>query len=182
MDDVEQYPIEELSRWQLLLFFSADLVGSTEFKAKSAQVDPFKWVLPFHSFYTTFPRKFKDNFNIYAVTYIKENCYRESLRVWKLQGDEVLMTVKIDDSRLVPFYVEAFRKTIRDISHERQTLAEMQCKGTVWSAGFPVRNWIITIDSSKTVDYIGPSIDCGFRLTKYSTPRKLITADGTEVP
>lgn len=54
----------------------------------------------------------------------------------------------------------------------------LDVKGTAWLAGFPVNNVeiISNDDSQNSVDYIGPSIDIGFRLTKFSNPGKFVVS------
>jgi hypothetical protein len=50
----------------------------------------------------------------------------------------------------------------------------------MWLAGFPINNRIVEIQpigmesSESIIDFIGPSIDCGFRLSKWASPRRLV--------
>lgn len=52
----------------------------------------------------------------------------------------------------------------------------LRLKGAAWIAGFPVTNSEIEIstDGSKSVDFIGPSMDLGFRIAKFSDERRFI--------
>ena len=47
---------------------------------------------------------------------------------------------------------------------------KLKLKGSAWTAEFPVGNAIVPLNDG--VDYIGPSMDTGFRLSRVSTPRK----------
>jgi len=47
-------------------------------------------------------------------------------------------------------------------------------KGTGWLAGFPVMNSVMPGDSVSHFDFLGSSIDIGFRLSRFASPRKFI--------
>lgn len=60
-------------------------------------------------------------------------------------------------------------------------LPHLEYKGTAWVAGFPVTNLEVALPGPSTVqgspliqDFLGPSIDLGFRLAKHATKERLI--------
>lgn len=73
-----------------------------------------------------------------------------------------------------------FRDTI---AYYREVIKEaskkLDLKGAAWLAGFPVGNTLLNLrrngdGDAKFEDYLGPSIDNGFRLSKHATPRKFM--------
>lgn len=109
---------------------------------------------------------------------------------WKALGDELIYSFKISDRKQLHHYVCAFLAAIR---HNDRALKEknyIRLKGSAWTAGFPVRNREIrlpmpvvniggypeSIYPYPALDYLGPDMDIGFRLGKYTWPGFLIVS------
>jgi len=106
--------------------------------------------------------------------------------VWKYIGDEVmLMTELTCDVYQSSIHVLALAETIKQINNEyknkplnndENNILQVKVLCTAWVAGFPVDNIEIAPPSGgrKEKDYLGPLIDLGFRLSKFSTKDRLI--------
>lgn len=182
---------EEKTGWCLCIFFSVDIEGSTAYKiearAKNGDDD---WCSLFESFYVNLPANFLNQYSVLADNQETRDI-KEPLRpvLWKFVGDEILFYAPLTDARQTLEHVRAFRQTIiiYNDNLSKQGI-KSRCKGTAWIAGFPVNNRIILIPDhtsypNKTepskfsiIDFIGSSIDCGFRLTKFSSPRRLVVS------
>ncbi len=92
----------------------------------------------------------------------------------------MVFVAEISDHREVAKHICRFRDTVggyREVIKE--ATRRLDLKGSAWLAGFPVGNTVIRLpqgvqEGDETEDYIGPSVDCGFRLSKHSTPHKLV--------
>lgn len=104
--------------------------------------------------------------------------------VWKYLGDEILFHVTLKDYTHTIHHILSFQKTIKMWSdHMKSNGLPLRCKGSAWLAGFPVNNIMIKPDFRPEshpygipLDFIGSSIDCGFRLSRYSTVRKFVVS------
>ena len=176
---------------ELVLFISIDLTGSTAFKnAKNASTadsskEPLPWLSAFLLFYKGFPDVFFQKFN----TSEKER----RPRFWKHIGDELLFYVPLKDNThcvdVMIYLLQAIQEYINSGDLRKNNLG-LKC--TAWTAGFPVNNFKFTVpdsngipkpsthDKDYPIDFIGPDIDLGFRLTKYSSAQRcIISADLT---
>lgn len=164
-----------MSDWQYRLFFSVDLENSTRYKSASSKPEElFVWSKKFESFYDDFENAFSKECKQYSNF--------EKPTMWKLVGDEILYQCEIKDSAKVVNYVRAFQSAVKkynedelrksDLKDSDSNLPELLCKGTIWGAGFPIRNRAIRTPLGQE-DYLGIDIDIGFRLTKYSTSEKI---------
>ncbi len=162
--------------WASLLFFSCDLVGSTRFKQSGAP----NWPGAFLSFYREFPQQLGELSRQPGIEF----------KLWKAIGDELVFTVAVRHERevykAVGVWLEAL-KAYEDSSLRDQT--HMQTKSGGFVATFPGPDSRIAIPtdprsevSDKGVaelndeayapvrpdlyfyDYLGPSIDTGFRV------------------
>lgn len=106
-------------------------------------------------------------------------------KVWKYIGDEVVLVAELSCPKLHPsLHVLALAETIKqfNINFEKQPITiddkekKLQFKGTAWVAGFPVTNIEIILPGIKSdvSDYLGPSIDLGFRLSKFASQERLV--------
>ena len=232
---------EELVKFHsgLKIFVSFDLVGSTEYKQRYRKAHPSEdnkntaheslnkscvaWAEPFVSL----PKEVKKYSAIIWQSIIKEfkNSHEEELKfpqaepqLWRFMGDEVILTLAMDDSDLPHTCLAILLYTKRMLADLRQDVYRekfgLEIKACIWMAGFPVTNlqliaestlnenldndiagkngiaehlplsvlqaMISVYENKKTyqdmtrLDFIGPSIDLGFRLSKYSSPRKII--------
>ena len=161
--------------WCLCVFFSVDLEGATAYKVETrAQKGNEDWCAAFETFYEDFPEQFLGeymSFDQSKATLGISDSVKPCL--WKLVGDEILLYAPLRDSRQILEHIRSFGQAIvlynKRLRDEHKTV---QCKGTAWIGGFPVNNRIV-IPQDLTVDFVGSSINCGFRLTKFSSPRRL---------
>lgn len=159
---------------------SVDLNKSTNFKKDYFKKDLPKnaeWALYFQSFYHDFTE------NFFAQFEKTKKVAKPS--IWKCLGDEVIFYVKITDSEDVEVYVDCLMKAIRlynaSLSDKKKKLP---CQGTVWGAGFPIRNRTIKTPHTKgkkvvydeVNDFIGFDMDLGFRISKHSKPERLVVS------
>ena len=124
--------------------------------------------------------------------------------LWKINGDELLYTVEIGLGIQVVGAVMCFLRAVRKYRAEQEkNPTNMDVKATIWGAGFPILNSEVAVrtkaptdedlsDHSRLTnyellekwhlgqrkdivrDFLGPSIDTGFRLTALATPRKMV--------
>lgn len=99
--------------------------------------------------------------------------------MWKANGDELIFVSELSNrwhcESLINVFIEIIKKY--DTNIRSRSDQKLGIKGTSWLAGFPVINHEVMIAFSKgddKPDFIGPSIDIGFRLTKHSTTRKFV--------
>lgn len=130
--------------------------------------------------------------------------FGEPPRLWKTIGDEVLFTKLITDHRQVAVTLQCWVRTLDRIrAFLTRDSVRLGVKSTAWLAGFPFRNKEVVLSgdsfsgdapiddyfkengrllnkyygsdgSNIVIDYVGPSIDTGFRLTTLASARKLI--------
>lgn len=153
---------------QLFLFLSVDVIGSTALKyGKDSPID---WYNVFTDFYVSFPDEFKKHLEAEYDYQGKLRYLPDNVVVWKHAGDEILFYIEITQENEVPCIVTAFKKTLEDwyISKDK-----LDVKGCVWTGQVPFIDRIILEDDCNKFDFIGPSIDCGFRLGKYSAKEEI---------
>jgi hypothetical protein len=170
----------------IYLFFSFDLVNSTQFKI----ANPSTWPLVIMRFYEL------------AISQL--NTRFATPQVWKFVGDEVLFFSRISSKHdlfkaLNAAYASA--KSTTDILHSQfpKTKDLLAVKSTVWIAKAEslqpgeiedfTRDFArgdefaknIVIDGAFTsrvagVDFLGPEIDVGFRISKYALRQRLVVS------
>lgn len=197
--------------YQLKLFFSADIVGSTAFKQKPG-VDASVWFTAVLSFYhkaeIEFIRKWRHfQEQIEASVEVRAEWFGDEPEVWKTLGDEILFVKKITHPMQAFLAVQAWCLTLESIRAgflEKDDYKGLDVKSSVWIADFPLKNREVVLGearpngeddyvyinnkslkayySTKSTqetknlvrDFIGPSIDTGFRLGAFTSPRKLV--------
>jgi len=174
---------------ELFLFLSIDVVGSTAFKNKRGE-DSDNKIQPWLSFFMQFYEDFKIIFlescqeaqnkktDLLWIEDKKKSANRpniELFKLWKSLGDELIFYVPLTHHKQALFYVHAFRDATNGFKSKMHTkgLTELDYKLTGWLAGFPVINARINYELP---DFIGPSIDIGFRLSKFSDQRKFVVS------
>ena len=153
---------------------SADIVGSTAYKASKTDNFTPEWAQIFGSFFDAFPSLLSSAYESLDDEYFKQ---AKNLKAWKFSGDEILFSVELNDYVDALSHLAAFMKVLDDYP-KNNWLAKsipLRLKGTAWVAGFPVMNAVIN-STDFPEDYIGPSMDTGFRLAKFATPRKLVVS------
>jgi hypothetical protein len=147
------------------IFFSVDLIGSTEKKFKQLDNLDSSWITELSEFIDDFPSTLDESF----------------IR-WKTLGDEILFYKEVHSSTDILLAANKATYAINKFNRERAD-EKMKCKGTIWGAGFPVTNRAIYEKLDKEpphcppkIDFVGPSIDLGFRLSKFSTQMKMVVS------
>lgn len=191
-DDIK---LDILEKSKYILFLSVDIVNSTEYKQKNAD-----WQNIFDPFYENFNVKLNkslDNSNILGNNIQIEDI--PYLEFWKYLGDEVIYKVVIKQKIYIYHYLDSFKRAIQAFRKEEFSTLKLDLKATAWTAGFPLKNSVIKtkipfsnhmlVDkNNKDIfikdindnldyileDYIGPSMDIGFRITKFSSKNKFI--------
>lgn len=162
------------TEYKFRVFFSVDLVGSTAFKFRTSleeNIDDSKhpWLAVFSNFYSDFPVLFRQ---YYEIIYTNMKSDGTEIVSWKAVGDELLFYADITKKYQI---VELMRAFIQTINEYKKILKDkklnLSLKGTAWTAGFPIINSEVYV--GEDLDFIGPSIDTGFRLTKFSTTSRL---------
>lgn len=116
-----------------------------------------------------------------------EDDEQKLVSVWKYIGDEVVLVAELTCVEYQPvIFVLALAETLKELNNNFNSTPikidnsdksyTLQFKGTAWVAGFPVSNIEILLKKGKEIisDYLGPSIDLGFRLAKYATKDKIV--------
>jgi len=116
-------------------------------------------------------------------TYENEDFSLPPINIWKTNGDEMLFFISIIDSfnnkgrikfiqhrfEMALFYIIAFKQTIQEYNKNEA----FKVKGTAWIGNTPIFNYQV-LNEDRAVDFIGKSIDIGFRLSKYATIGKMV--------
>jgi hypothetical protein len=119
---------------------------------------------------------------------------------WKTIGDEVVFWKELTGDLQIWLAFSCWMKTIADVRSyfKSQNAHQLDVKSTAWMAGFPIRNKAVPVtiggrsgsprdhlnrfyrgvaddDASVIgdVDFIGPGIDVGFRLSQFSSSKKM---------
>lgn len=177
---------EERDKSCVRVFLSVDLVGSTAFKdmAERASRDPKKregkvrggppWASLFFNFYTNFVRVFEQKLGEQELT------LPDGLKpkLVKTIGDELLLQVEITNASDAVQLVRFFALALPHYTKHNLADQKLLLKGAAWIAGFPINNHRVPFEELKPPqeDFIGPSIDTGFRIAKLATPSKLIVS------
>lgn len=157
---------------RLILFLSVDLVGSTAFKSLSAAGEYQPWLDLFWGFYRDLPAEL-------LRCYDPAKPEQQRPWVWKSLGDELIFAVELGLHYEAARHLLCFRNAIRQYrATVKRVSPRLDLKAVAWLAEFPVLNSVIVLPSPRggqpTLDFIGPSIDTGFRLAKAATPRRLV--------
>lgn len=121
-------------------------------------------------------------FNDFNIEFIKRRAEANigaEIHPWKMAGDELIYCITVKSRKEVYKQLLAFFMTLRFFDKEYASKENrIRLKGSAWTAGFPIRNRIMKpleseesedVDDSK-LDYMGPEIDIGFRIGKYTFP------------
>lgn len=188
METQAQQPIHRL-------FFSVDLKGSTAYKYLSI-ANPIPLVSWQELYTSNFYRKFIDELRTEfskSVLDLKDdlrNRYEninplfQPIKFIKAIGDEMLFSADVqsctDAQYLTSLFIKALWKVRQNIAFQSigNKKISLDLKSTAWLG--KINTIDIAVDAEKLfevqapTDFIGPSIDIGFRLAKYSTPGKMM--------
>lgn len=193
-DDIKQEIIEKT---QYILFLSVDIINSTQFKQEN------EWGDIFDKFYDSFTLDLMNicsKGNLLDSSINLDNVPKPEF--WKYLGDEIIYKVIIKDKLYLAYYLDSFRTALHDYREREFKDLNLDLKATAWTAGFPIKNSIVNTkipfnkdmivdnknnsakeivmnsndspSSYNLIDYIGPSMDIGFRITKFSSDNKFI--------
>jgi hypothetical protein len=180
---------------KMRLFISFDVIDSTAIKRKERDKELHRsaWAEHFSDFLTETPV-------LYASCYekvMKELCpvkecrkslgtcclYKKSrkyhrVKVWKYIGDEVVLTTELTCREQPLLHLFAVRDAVHELNKKFSERGAISCKACVWTAGFPVGNIEVAFPEyqerkRKVRDYLGASVDFGFRLAKYSKRERI---------
>ena len=170
--------------WKLRLFASVDLVGSTAYKAARAPRHGSEWAIAFSEFFSGFPGSVAAQYAHPARPKYPQPSERDTpselLQPWKFLGDEILFSVVLKQHEDVACHVWALQNAMSEFPKVWGKAGDpppLGLKGTAWLAGFPVTNTTIRIvrpGEAPVPDYIGPSIDLGFRIAKFANETRLV--------
>lgn len=165
-------------RTDIYIFFSFDLENSTEYKSLHED----SWPSVFEQFYSVVVREMTTEF--------------PEIKLWKYIGDEVLLNLRIQSQETIfcipPKTFEIVKKLnfyIRNIGKFSHPM--LAIKAATWMAEMTyLAPGAITQDTAKkyrnlevilrddsgnsVIDFLGPEIDAGFRLSKYAVRNSLI--------
>lgn len=159
----------------LRLFLSVDMVGSTEFKARSSGAST-AWVEIFRDFFTKFPLLLAGQV---GFEFFDEE-ETPALEVWKALGDEAIFMAEPNSAEEITSFIAAMLRAIA--LYERDYFSELplRLKGSAWLVDFSEGNIELPIPelsrsgSSAHVDFIGPDVDIGFRISSRARPQVIV--------
>lgn len=152
------------------LFLSVDMTGSTEFKARFTGQGADGWLEIFRAFFANFPLMLAGQI---GFEFLDDEITPE-IAVWKTMGDEVIFTAAPGSAEELTGILLALLRTMA--MYEEGSLQELplRLKGAAWLAGFDGQNIEVEIpelssgDGGVHLDFIGPDIDLGFRISKFA--------------
>lgn len=159
------------------LFLSVDMVGSTQFKARFTGEDSADWLDTFRTFFTNFPLMLAGQV---GFEFLDDEGSTPAVDVWKVMGDELIFVAQPSSPEEMTAILCALLRTMQLYEDRHYETLPLRLKGTAWLADFNGQNIEIDIpelssdDGGQHIDFIGPDIDLGFRLSKYSRPSSLV--------
>ncbi|MCB1078622.1 MAG: hypothetical protein KDM64_12410 [Verrucomicrobiae bacterium] len=169
---VDQEDYERFCGRSLRLFLSVDIANSTALKQEFREKDG-SWLEIARSFYTAFP-----TFLTSALDALSPVDPEAKPSLWKAIGDELVFVAEIGRMEDIPTLLRAHRAAVNQWNRQYEA-TQVLVKAGAWLAGFPVMNSIIPGETPDRHDYIGSSIDTGFRLCRFASPRRFVV--GVEV-
>lgn len=163
---------------KLYLLFSADVINSTAMKSKLAGHSN-GWLPIFTRFYKGFPKLVMGK--------------SPSFKIWKYVGDELLLYVEIHELNQIPYFVDLFKQALLYWNNIPQQKIQDDngiditdtnhpfLKGCIWIAQTPKIDKDLWMEyetgnpnKKQLLDFVGPSIDCGFRIAKFASQNHII--------
>lgn len=157
----------------LRLFLSVDLENSTQLKQRRDS-NRETWLTAVLLFAKSFPQLFEARLQQHALSAGRP--FPCTPPLWKMLGDELLFVQPLQRGQDAHIYVEGFLAALaqwnNDVASGLPDRGTLFVKGTAWLAGFPIANAVIDAGDGRA-DYVGPSIDAGFRIARLATRRHL---------
>ncbi len=190
--------------YRVRLFLSADLVGSTAFKAGSGQSIPSDelhplWVKEVKEFYRSFPTRYQKIYKDSGASGDTLFSTYDIPQVWKTIGDEIILAVRVKNLNHLAYCVNSFIYSLDMYSVDlKKRAVKLDIKGCGWLAAFPSPN-VTIFNVSNTIpvselydeerereadlkprehDYLGPEIDSGFRISRFSEANQFSMSAG----
>jgi hypothetical protein len=131
------------------------------------------WLETFNRFFEDLPYAFRKRYQNSGAPAVLT-----APRLWKTLGDEVVFETVLGSRAEAATHLEHFRETLIDYrTFLKEADGNLDIKGTAWLSGFPVGNSVVyltdPVSGDKWEDYIGPSMDIGFRLKDFANPRRI---------
>jgi hypothetical protein len=159
-----------------IIFMSADIAGSTNFK-QLASVDDGNtfWLSPFETFFREFPIVLMGQI---ALAFADLESI-PPIGVWKVIGDELVFRAQPNNPEDALRITEAFYRATVKYDADFFERWPLRVRGTCWACDFPGRNIELEIpemdnDTAAYVDYLGPDVDAGFRISSYGESGNVI--------
>lgn len=162
----------------LRLFLSVDMAGSTEFKSRLTAQGAQGWLDIFQAFFTRFPLMVAGQLGFEFL----DDDATPSIEVWKVMGDEVVFVTSPASAEELTSVLLALVRTLALYEERHFANLPLRLKGTAWLADFDGQNIEIEIPELSSsargahLDFIGPDIDLGFRISKYAPPGALVVS------
>ena len=172
-EKISREDYKEISKRALRLFLSVDIVNSTALKQEFRHRPGESWIGVAHGFYTSFPSTLEAE-----VAKIEPNTgvpIKTLPQPWKALGDELIFVAEVFAMEDLPPLLNAFRTSIKEWNREFESKGVL-IKGAAWLAGFPVQNSAIVGDDEDHLDFLGLSMDIGFRLGHHASPRRFVVS------
>ncbi len=160
---------------KIYLFLSVDVIGSTaiKYENKIDSPDNLDWVTEIISFYDVFSEALSEKIEAKKRIYNLNNS--DELITWKYSGDEILFYINISENDQILEVIDAFASTLEEMADPKKA-NKLSYKGTAWLGQVPFIDIEFTNNKTKLIDFIGTSIDCGFRLGKHASKIDLIVS------
>ncbi len=162
------------SKPKIYLFLSVDVIGSTaiKYENKIDSSENLDWVTEIISFYDVFEEVLSEKIEAKKRIYNLNNS--DELITWKYSGDEILFYINISEDNQILEIIDAFASTLEEMADPRKS-NKLSFKGTAWLGQVPFIDIEFTNSKNNNLtDFIGTSIDCGFRLGKHASKVDLI--------
>lgn len=154
----------------VVMFMSVDVVGSTNYKVQ-AQREGSDWLEAFATLFRELPLIFIGEV---AGAFMDYDEVPES-GVWKVMGDEVILVALPASLSDAAAFSVAFCRTVASYDQRLSARWPLRIRGTCWAAALGQRNRMIEIpemfggsDGRPYLDFLGPDVDTGFRLSAHS--------------
>lgn len=157
------------------LFLSVDMVGSTEFKARFTGQGSEGWLEIFQTFFTSFPLMAAGQI---GLAFLDDDA-TPAIDVWKVMGDEVVFVAQPSSPEELTSILLALLRTMKLYEARHFQQLPLRLKGTAWLADFDGPNIVVEIPELSSgagahLDFIGPDIDLGFRISKFAKPGVMV--------
>lgn len=191
LDFLEETGLASESPYQqpeIIIFISFDLSGSTEYKQHNRVTHLPYWdsedrTLPPVHIEVGWASSVR---NAFVALAWKLEASAPAFRFWKFQGDELLLNISVSNLQEIVEIMLAIDDVVRQTSLEiwQETKHSLDMKATVWCAAIddkrnirlPLDTIFETLNAPKEfVDYVGTSIDEGFRVAHAFARAKRVT-------